>query len=220
LLRLSSDPAELQLLEGIAATIDLDGPAMAQAADSAQPSVAGEGLAYRMPAYARLVVSPLWPLGAKPAYEGMRAVPQLGRIAYLPLRNGPFQDNSLAVVFGASGQLQKLTFDDKAAAERAALAARSVFDGYLEFVKGRAQDARDEQSAQLDLAAKRRDAQLDALKDRLETLNTLNALEKARTGSADKQQREIDTLTAAKQRLQLELEIKKLQDELAKLSAP
>jgi hypothetical protein len=218
--RISDDPAELLLLKLLEASVEVDDgnrPPGAGADNGEGSSV--EGLAYRMPAYSRLTVRlPAELLGSSTiAYEGIHAIPQFGRTAYLPLRNGPFQENSLAVVFGASGQLQKLTFDDKSSAERAVGSAKGAFDGYLAFVKGRAQDARDEEAAQLDLVAKRRDAQLDVLKDRLETLNTLNALESTRAGTADRSQRDIDGLTRSKQKLQLELEIRKLQDELAKL---
>lgn len=194
------------------------------------------GIVYRQPAHLLLKVcgntckqtdptpAPGVVLGDQFAYAAVHAFPQFGAKATLPLSNGLFEDNGLEITFGESGQPKKVAFKSKSSAERAAASAKEIGDGYLGFIKARQTDQLDlrkalrtDESDQIDLATKRRDAQLDTLDDRLETLKKYQAFESARAGTSTKDQLLEDSMAARKRHLQLQIDIKEQENKLKAL---
>ena len=201
------------------------------------------GIVYRQPAHLMLKITSITTdsdskpkqvseaKGLVPAddniYAAVHAFPQFGAKASLPLSNGLFEDNGLIVTFGESGQPKTVTFNSKSSAERGALAAKDLGTDYLAFIKGRQSDQldlrkslREDAEGELSLQTKRRDAQLDTLDDRIETLKKYQALESARAGNASRSQVLEDTLTARKRQLALEIEIKEQENKLKSLGVP
>ncbi|MFG6416130.1 hypothetical protein ACG02S_19725 [Roseateles sp. DC23W] len=191
------------------------------------------GIVYRQPAHVLLRVCPSAceelqngaVLEENLAYVGVHALPQLGARASLPLSNWVFEDNSLNVSFGESGQPKVVSFKSKSSAERAASSAKEIGDGYLAFVKGRETDRLDflkgrrtDEEAQLSLESKRRDSQLDVLSDRLDTLKKLEAQEAQRSGVATRNQLTEDALEARKRQLLLLVQIKEQENKLKALN--
>ena len=196
------------------------------------------GIVYRQPAHMLLKVCPgtcdltsngqaLAPgvvLGDQFAYAAVHAFPQFGAKASLPLSNGLFEDNGLKITFGESGQPKTVSFNSKSAAERASASAKEIGDGYLGFIKGRQTDQLDfrkalraDEEGQISLDTKRRDAQMDTLDDRLETLKKYQALENARSGTSTRDQLLEDSLATRKRQLQLQIEIKEQENKLKAL---
>lgn len=203
-------------------------------ADRGTPTLPNGGIVYRQPAHVLLRVCPgpceAVAAGAVTAddlaYSGVHALPQFGAKASLPLSNWLFEDNALNVSFGESGQPKVVSFKSKSAGEPATSSAREIGDAYLGFVKGRETDRLDflrgrraDEEAQLSLESKRRDAQLDTLADRLDTLKKLEALEAARSGVATRNQLAEDALEARKRQLLLLVQIKEQENKLKALSA-
>lgn len=216
----------------------LDAPAGVQEATSPKQGdlTARAGIVYRQPAHVLLRVCAAKCDGLNKdgafvaeqfAYAAVHAVPQFGVKASLPLTNFLFEDNSLAVTFGESGQPKVVTFKSKAAAERAAASAKTIGDSYLEFIKGREADRleflknrRADEEGQLNLESLRRDARIDTLSDRLDVVKKLEALEAARSGTATRNQLLEESLEARKRQLKLQIEIKEQENRLRELGAP
>lgn len=60
-------------------------------------------------------------------------VPQFGALATLPLKNGPFQNNSISASFSENGALTKVTYKSNAAAAKAAEVFESSADTVLKY---------------------------------------------------------------------------------------
>jgi hypothetical protein len=196
---------------------------------------ARSGIIYRQPAHVMLRVcapncaaaeSAGFFVAEQYAYAAVHSLPQYGIKASLPLTNFLFEDNSLGITFGESGQPKVLTFKSKAAAERAAASAKDIGESYLGYVKASEADRleflknrRSDEEGQLSLESKRRDAQLDTLSDRLDTMKKLEALEATRAGTATRTQLYEDSLEARKRQLKLLIEIREQEKKLQELNA-
>lgn len=95
-------------------------------------------------------------------------VPQLGALAVLPLKNVPFQNNTISASFAESGALTKVTYKSNAAAAKAAEVFEASADTVLKFKDAK----RKQESTKLDSSA----AELDSQKKLVEAQL---ALEKA-----------------------------------------
>ncbi|MEO3714120.1 hypothetical protein [Roseateles flavus] len=90
-------------------------------------------------------------------------VPQLGALAVLPLKNGPFQNNTITASFAESGALTKLAYKSNAAAAKAAEVFESSADALMKFREAkRNQETSKLEASASELAAKKKliDAQL------------------------------------------------------------
>jgi hypothetical protein len=86
------------------------------------------GIVYRNPAQAILSICPGKSCindkgnptpGVEELYRARTVIPQMGKIARLPLKNTMFQSKTLMAAFSQDGVLTKLTFSNEAAAEKA-----------------------------------------------------------------------------------------------------
>lgn len=90
-------------------------------------------------------------------------VPQLGAFAVLALKNGPFQNNTIAASFAESGALTKVTYKSNAAVAKAAEVFESSADALMKFREAkRNQETAKLEASTSELAAKKKlvDAQL------------------------------------------------------------
>ncbi|MEQ9575719.1 MAG: hypothetical protein RLN77_09085 [Rhodospirillales bacterium] len=141
-----------------------------QALPEGEPLGAYDGIYYRTPQPARLVLQRFAETNhmALEAIADARAeMAQFGRLARIPLTNGVFQDNKYAVKFDQKGYLTSFEYyEDKARALEAATTASSIKT-----------NLENEETRQLELEEKRIKAEtnlLKAQKDRLKALEELS----------------------------------------------
>lgn len=166
------------------ATLSVHAGFHAQAAKSpaASDRPAG-GIVYRQPVKAMLLVcreapcvKPDGELVAEPSAVVLSSpvdLPQLGPLAMLPLKNGPFQNNTIGASFSESGGLSKLTYKSNAAAAEAAKAFEGTADTLMKFKDAK----RNEEKTKLETAVSEAEA-------RKKLVDAQLALEKAQADLA------------------------------------
>jgi hypothetical protein len=137
-------------------------PAAGAVGDKDRRAVAG--IVYRQPVKATMLVCRGAPcvtaegqLVAEPSAVVLSSpldLPQLGPLAVLPLKNGPFQNNTIGASFTESGGLAKLTYKSNAAAAEAAKTFESTADTLLKFKDAK----RNEERTKLETAASEAEA--------------------------------------------------------------
>ena len=146
-------------------------------ASVAKPSTLENGIWYRQPLKSNLYVCTKDDcivnnrFAAEPDRVVLAApvdVPQFGPLAFLPLKNGPFQNNNLTASFAESGALTKLTYKTNAQAAKAAEVFDASADTILKF-----------RSAKQNQAAAKLNADVSELEARKKLVDAQLAFEKA-----------------------------------------
>lgn len=152
--------------------------------DSKKPDDAQEGLVYRQPVPGMfwlcgggaadgpcLTDSGDLATGVKKLFAGNVTLPQLGRLARLPLKNGPFQTQTLAATFSPDGALTKASYINHSSLEKASQSALESLPSISKFLE----DRRTAGIADLDRETKKVKAQIELEKARKEYENLLNS---------------------------------------------
>lgn len=145
---------------------------------------ATEGLVYRQPAPSQFwlcnggtssdsCLTPVGDLvaGVKKLFAADVTLPQLGRLARLPLKNGPFQTQTITATFSPDGALTKASYVNHSSFEKA---SQSVLDS-LPSISKFLEDRRTAGIDDLDRETKKVKAQIELEKARKEYENLLNS---------------------------------------------
>ena len=148
-------PDRSRLAAGMSAQVALHAPSLpaASAADTA-----AVGVFYRQPLKSTLLVCKAQPCTAGGAIvatpdavltSSLFDVPQLGPLAVLPLKNGAFQNNTIAASFAENGALIKLAYKSNAAAAKGAEVLESSADTLMKFREAK----RNQETSKLEASA-------------------------------------------------------------------
>lgn len=169
-----------------------------------------EGLVYRMPASGAVWIRNSLQHDERVDAGGSVNMPQFGAKGLIWLKNHMFDKNNVKVAFGEDGSPNELTFSAQSSAERAASAASDISGTIVELMSLRAEAVKAQDQAIDSEQRKEQQKQLTAIDDQIALLQKRKDLEAARLPTKDAYDKE-------KERLQKEIELERLRQELSEL---